>query len=300
MRNLKFSLLVLLGACSYGVLSSILKVGFVNGFSFYELLGGQYVFGWVGLLLIVLLFSRHRVSKKNMFSLLIVGTTMSITSIFYGYSVKELPASIAVILLFQSTWIGVLIEAVVSNVVPSREKGLSIFVLFIGTFFASGILEGTAQHLSIKGIVYGLLAAIVFALYIFASGRVAINVPTYSKSFFMTTGAALFVCFIYPPSFLIDGTLQAGLWKYTFFLGFFGVVIPVICFSIGVPKIGTGLGTILGAAELPIAIIASIVLVHETVSLLQWFGVICILIGVFVPQMLIMQKEKKQIIKRGA
>ncbi|OFD41377.1 hypothetical protein BWGOE4_31440 [Bacillus mycoides] len=67
MEKLKFSLLVLLGACSYGVLSSILKVGFLNGFSFDELLGGQYVFGWLGLLVLVLLFSRHKVSRKIYF-----------------------------------------------------------------------------------------------------------------------------------------------------------------------------------------------------------------------------------------
>ncbi|WP_283750385.1 EamA family transporter [Bacillus cereus] len=299
MEKIKFSLLVLLGACSYGVLSSILKVGFLNGFSFDELLGGQYVFGWLGLLVLVLLFSRHKVSRKNIFLLLVVGTTMSVTSIFYGYSVKELPASIAVILLFQSTWIGVLIEAVVSKTFPSREKLLSILVLFIGTLFASGMLEGLGQHLSVKGIIYGLLAAIVFALYIFASGRVATTVPTYSKSFLMTTGATLLVCFIYPPNFLVDGTLQAGLWKYTFFLGLFGVVIPVICFSLGVPKVGTGLGTILGAAELPVAIIASITLVHEKVSLLQWFGVLGILIGVFIPQVLVLQKEKRETMNKG-
>ncbi|MDN4100353.1 multidrug transporter [Bacillus cereus] len=299
MEKIKFSLLVLLGASSYGVLSSILKVGFLNGFSFHELLGGQYVFGWFGLLLFVLLFSRHKISRNNVFSLLVVGTTMSITSIFYGYSIKEIPASIAVILLFQSTWIGVLIEAVVSKTFPSREKLLSILVLFLGTLFASGILEGLGQHITLKGVIYGLLAAIVFALYIFASGRVATTVPTYSKSFLMTTGATILVCLIYPPSFLIDGTLQAGLWKYTVFLGIFGVVVPVICFSIGVPKVGTGLGTILGAAELPVAIMASITLVHERVSLLQLFGVFCILIGVFIPQVLIMQKEKKQSIKQG-
>ncbi len=41
-------------------------------------------------------------------------------------------------------------------------------------------------------------------------------------------------------------------------------------------------------AELPIAIFASIVLVHETVSLLQWFGV-------FMPQMLIMQKKRNRL-----
>ncbi len=79
-----------------------------------------------------------------------------------------------------------------------------------------------------------------------------------------------------------------------FFFGLFGVVVPVICFSIGVPKVGTGLGTILGAAELPTAIIASITLVHEVVTFMQWIGIIVILLGIFTPQLLTARKEKKR------
>lgn len=293
MNKLKFSLVVLLGACSYGVLSSILKVGFSNGYTFPQLLGGQYVFGWFGLLILVLTFSRYKVSLKNIVSLLAVGTTMSLTSIFYGFSVKELPASIAIVLLFQFTWMGVLIEAIANKSFPSREKVLSIIILFVGTMFAGGVFEGLGQQLSLKGILFGLLAAITFSFYIFASGRVSTEVPIYSKSFLMTTSATLFVCIMFPPTYLMDGTLQAGLWKYALILGFFGVVIPVICFSIGIPKVGTGLGTILGAVELPTAVIASITLVHEVVSLLQWLGIVCILLGIFIPQMLNVRKERQ-------
>lgn len=218
---------------------------------------------------------------------------MSLTSIFYGFSVKELPASIAIVLLFQFTWMGVLIEAIANKTFPSREKVLSIIILFVGTMFAGGVFEGLGQQLSTKGILFGLLAAITFSLYIFASGRVSTEVPIYSKSFLMTTSATLFVCIMFPPTYLMDGTLQAGLWKYALILGFFGVVIPVICFSIGIPKVGTGLGTILGAVELPTAVIASITLVHEVVSPLQWLGIVCILLGIFIPQMLNVRKERQ-------
>ena len=66
-------------------------------------------------------------------------------------------------------------------------------------------------------------------------------------------------------------------------------------FSIGVPKVGTGLGTILGAAELPTAIIASITLVHEVVTFMQWIGIIFILVGIFTPQLLTARKKGNKI-----
>ncbi len=108
----------------------------------------------------------------------------------------------------------------------------------------------------------------------------------------MATSATLIVCLFFPPTFLTDGALQDGLWKYAFFLGLFGVVVPVICFSIGVPKVGTGLGTILGAAELPTAIIASITLVHEVVTFMQWIGIIFILLGIFTLSYLRLGKKR--------
>ena len=109
----------------------------------------------------------------------------------------------------------------------------------------------------------------------------------------MTTSATLIVCLFFPPTFLTDGALQAGLWKYAFFLGLFGVVVPVICFQSVYQRLEQGLSTILGAAELPTAIIASITLVHEVVTFMQWIGIIFILVGIFTPQLLTARKRKQ-------
>ncbi|TCP17900.1 threonine/homoserine efflux transporter RhtA [Scopulibacillus darangshiensis] len=294
MKKMKYVLLVLFGGCSYGLLSSVIKLGFLDGFSIQELLCGQYLFGWLGLLVIVLLFSRHKVSKRELLTLLIIGTTMSMTGIFYGFAIEELSASIAVVFLFQFTWMGVVIEAMVNKTFPGFDKMISIVILFIGTLLAGGLFEGAAQDFSLRGILFGLLAAVSFSLFVFVSGHVGTTVPAYTKSFLMTTGATMMVCIFSPPTFLINGALQAGLWKYALFLGLFGVVIPIICFSIGTPKVGAGLGTILGAVELPTAIIASITLVNEAVSIMQWIGIILILLGIVIPQYLKLRKEKQK------
>ena len=87
---------------------------------------------------------------------------MSMTGIFYAISVEELPASIAVVLLFQFTWIGVIIEAIANRTFPNRDKIISILILFAGTLFAGGVFEGLGQSFSTKGIIFGLLAAVSF------------------------------------------------------------------------------------------------------------------------------------------
>ncbi|MEH7106490.1 EamA family transporter [Bacillus sp. JJ1764] len=300
MQNFKYSLLVLLGGLSYGLLSTVVKLGFLDGFSVQEQIGGQYLFGWLVLLLIDLLFSRHKVLKKQVIILLIVGTTMSMTGIFYGFAVEELSASVAVVFLFQFSWMGVFIEAFANKIFPSLGKILSVIILFIGTLFAGGVFQGFLQEFSWKGIIFGLLAALSFSFYIFVSSRVATEVPPYTKSLIMATGATIMICIAFPPVFIIDGTLQSGLWKYSVFLGLFGIVIPNVCFTIGAPKVGPGLSTILGSIELPTAIIASITLLNEAVSVLQWVGIALILFGIIAPQYLLNWKEKRQFSKEVA
>lgn len=60
---------------------------------------------------------------------------------FYGFAVEQLPASIAIVLLFQFTWIGVILEAVVDRKLPSREKVISMVILLIGTVLAGASLS---------------------------------------------------------------------------------------------------------------------------------------------------------------
>lgn len=291
-RMLKYAALVLIGAISYGVLSTIMKLGFKDGFTMQELVGSQYFFGWCILLLMVLLFSRIRLGLKAGVSLLGAGITISLTGIFYGLAVEQLPASIAVVLLFQFTWIGVILEAVVERTFPSRDKCISIVILIIGTLLAGGVFEPSEGEITTSGILCGLVSAVTFALYIFVSGRVATGVPVINKSLYMLTSALIVVLVVFSPSFIYDGAIPNGLWKFGIPLALLGSIIPVIFFSIGVPRVGSGLATILGAAELPAAVVASVLVLQEDVSALRWVGIIVVLIGIAAPQLLPLWKRK--------
>ncbi|HDX9578176.1 TPA: DMT family transporter [Bacillus pseudomycoides] len=281
---LRYSLLVLLGACSYGILAIFVKFAYSEGFTLGEVIGSQYMFGWLILLAITLLFSRHRVPFKQMIILFIAGTSASLTGIFYYGALQTVPASIGIVLLFQFVWIGIIIEAVATKTFPSREKLISVLFLIAGTFLSSGLLEQSAGAIDMKGIFLGLLSAVAFAFYIFVSGRVAVEVPALPRGVTLMAGALTLVMIAFPPTFIFNGTLIDGLWKYGLALGTFSIVIPTITFTIGIPKIGSGLATILGAAELPVTTIMSVLLLKEAVLTSQWLGVILILVGILIPQ----------------
>ncbi|MBO1911667.1 EamA family transporter, partial [Microvirga sp. 3-52] len=86
------------------------------------------------------------------------------------------------------------------------------------------------------------------------------------------------------PEIIWNGTLFGeGLWMYGLALGLFGMIIPVYLFTIAVPKVGLGMSSILGAFELPIAVMVSVILLSETVTALQIIGIVIIIIGITLP-----------------
>jgi len=215
------------------------------------------------------------------------------TGVFYYNALQYIPASIAIVLLFQFTWMGVLAEAVISRRLPSKQTLLSLGLLLVGTILAGGLLEtGGLAQFNFIGVIFGLLAAVAYTLFILFSGKAAVTVNPWIRSSGMATGSFLLVACIYPPVFIWNGVLWDGLFPYVFLLAFFGILIPTVCFNFGVPHTGPGMAAILGAAELPMAVFSSFIILHESVSLLQITGVVIILIGIILPEL--MRKRGKR------
>lgn len=293
---MRYIILVLLGAASYGVLSTFVIFAYDQGFTVQQTVGAQNLFGWVmmGLVTGFFLLRRKRptagnvrqtarITGKTGIQLLIVGTTISLTGMLYYNSLQTIPASVAIVLLFQFTWIGVLLDAFIQRKKPGKTRIIAVLILFVGTLLAGNLVGGFGQ-LTVSGVVYGLLSAVSYSFFILFSGRVAPEAPAIKKSFIMATGSLLLAFIVYPPFFLIDGSLMGGLFLWAALLALFGVVIPTLFFAIGVPHIGGSLASVLGAAELPTAVILSAFVLRETVTALQWAGVIIILAGIAFPE----------------
>jgi drug/metabolite transporter (DMT)-like permease len=282
-------LLVLLGACSYGVLSTFMKFAFHAGFTPYELSGGQLFFGGVIMSIVALFLSKERFTFKHFLMLLPASLMMAGTSIFYHQAVSHVSASLAIVLLFQFTWIGVLVEAVAERKWPSVEQWLSLVLLGAGTVLASGLAETGIGEVNMIGIVCGLLSGLTYALVIFFSGRLGRQMNPYLRSAVSISSAALILFLIYPPTFLINGRLWDGLLPYALIVACLGSVIPIMCLTVGVPRIGNGLATILCAAELPTVVLMSSLVLKEQVSPEQWTGVLLILVAIALPQLQLKQ-----------
>lgn len=289
----KSSLIVLLGACSFGILSSFVKLAYERGYTLGEITGVQVFFGMVSLWAIYLVGKttgivkeRTEAKKTPVWKLLVSGFSTGMVSIVYYKSVELVPASIAIILLMQFVWIGALIEFLIFKIKPSKVQLYSMFVVLGGTLLAAGLFNDQREPLSLAGILFGLLAALFYSVFLIVNSRVGNDYPPVQKSAFMLTGACILVFTIFPPAFLFNGVLTDNLWLWGLLLAGFGTVLPPLCFSIGIPKIGVAVSSIISSAELPVAVAMSYFLLAEKVSGLQWIGIAIILLAIVVSNLL--------------
>lgn len=290
-KSWHYALTVFLGGCCYGMLSTIVKLAYSAGFPSSVVTGAQYFFGTILIWSLVLVTKAKKLTLKQALKLLASGIPFGLTGTFYYQSLQTLNASLAIIFLFQFVWIGTLVDWIFNKKKPTKGKLVSISILIIGSALAANIFSGQRAVLSWQGILWGMLSALTFTTFIFLSGSVEKNVPPVVRSALFATGALIVVFLLFPPSFLFNFPVLFRLMPYGLLLGLFGVVLPPLLFSIGMPHVGPGLGTILPASELPVAIIMSSIVLAEHVSWTQWLGVFLILTGIICGNI---RQQKKQ------
>ena len=295
------SILVLLASCSYAVLSTIVSLAVRAGYGIDVVLVGKFFYGWVILLIIsAIVFAvrkRQKISwdRKRVMCLAGTGIVMALVTVCYFHSLSYLPISLAVVLLFQYSWMGVVIESAANKRLPSKSKTVSCLVILAGTILAGGIIGSSISlsEMNPIGILLGLSAAFCYALFVFLSGRVSTDMPPLSKSFSISTFGMLFVLLfvgtVYGGTAVLEGITNIGSLVYSIPLGIFGIAVPILFLAVGAPKISTGMATILNSAELPLEVLLAALIILEPVGPLRWIGVVIILLGIALPY--IMEKR---------
>lgn len=289
---LKGILLVFFGACSFGILSTFVKLAYHEGYTLGDVTGAQAFFGAVILWVLFFFQSRTAAYKAKeikivtpWWKMVLAGTCTGFVSIFYYQCVKLVPNSVAIILLMQFIWISILLEFLIFRKKPSGIQLAAILLVLGGTVLASGMVETNISVINLTGIGFGLLAALCYAGFLMLSGRIGNEYPPLKKSALMITGACILIFIIFPPAFLINGALEGSLLKWGLIIAVFGTVIPPLFYAEGVPRIGTAVSSILSAAELPVAVMMAGFVLQEQVSFLRWVGVAVILSAMVLPNL---------------
>ncbi len=289
---LKGVVLVGLGATSYGMLATFVKLAYSDigsaglPFTPAEVISSQFILGIIAIL-IINAFQKVRnngtaikATKKDILQLMVAGTSTGLTSIFYYLAVKYIPVSIGIVLLMQTVWMGVLLEMALEKKWPSTIKIVAVFIVLIGTALATNLINQEVE-LDWRGIVLGLLAAASFTTTMFTANSVAVHISSAQRSLYMLLGGAVIV-FIFA---LVTQNTPINydiFYKWGILLAIFGTVIPPMLLNAGFPHTGIGLGSIVSSLELPVSVTMAYFLLSETVIASQWFGILLILFAIVI------------------
>ncbi|RTZ05298.1 DMT family transporter [Flavobacterium sp. GSP6] len=283
---LKGVFLVGLGATSYGMLATFVKIAYGQGYTTPEVTVAQFVYGIMGMLLINMFQKAKKgktvikASQKNITQLMLAGTSLGFTSIFYYLAVKYIPVSIAIVLLMQTVWMGVLFEMILEKKIPSTQKIVSVFIVLTGTILATNVFKNSIV-LDWRGIALGLLAAASFTTTMFTANRVATHISSAQRSLFMLLGGAVIVTFFAISTQTTPFNFEIFM-KWGIILALFGTIIPPLLLNAGFPLTGIGLGSIVSALELPVSVLMAYLLLNEQVNLIQWLGIILIILAIII------------------
>lgn len=279
-------LLVGLGATSYGMLATFVKLAYIDNFTTAEVTAAQFIIGIVAMLIINAVKKikdksvTSKATKKDITQLMIAGTSLGMTSVFYYLAVKYIPVSINIVLLMQTVWMGVLLEWILDKKAPSLQKIISVFIVLIGTVLATNLINNKIA-LDWRGIMWGILAAASFTATMFTANRVATGISSAQRSLYMLLGGAVivfgFTIMTQTTPFNFEIFLKWGL-----VVALFGTIIPPILMNIGFPLTGIGLGSIVSSLELPVSVMMAFFILNEQVILIQWAGISLIILAIII------------------
>ncbi|WP_079507515.1 EamA family transporter [Mesobacillus jeotgali] len=282
MKKNKGIFFVFAGASFYGFTPIFVKSGFSNGYTLGQINIVQMSISFLLLWTFTLVkrSSLRGLNKQNTLQIMMTGCFVGLTSIFYYGAMQYLPASIAIILMFQFIWIGIILEWIFQKVKPAPVTVLSIILILIGVFLASNLSTGSIHSLHFVGIIFGILSAFTYAGFIYFSGKVAVEVDPWIRSSLMVTGSAILVTVLFIRDFPSVLPLSQNLLFTGFGVSLFGAILPPLFFAVGAPLISGGVANIITSIELPIALISARLILSETVTPLQWLGVCIILLSI--------------------
>lgn len=173
----KAALQVFAGGACYGAMATTYKLAYAAGFTSAQVVASQ---AWFGCLFFALAtLAGHalghrwqRVGWKLALKLMGLGALTCLTSILYCYAMSVLPAPVALTLLFQFTWLGLVWQTVMTRRPPRLLQVASALVIVFGTVFASGVYKTGITGYDPVALLCALGAAVSCSLFVTLSGKV--------------------------------------------------------------------------------------------------------------------------------
>ena len=286
----------IVSAILFGTAGIFVKLAHNTGLDSVSLLTVQYVIAVTLMFIVAFLKDRKklRISKKQLFHMAVLGGVgNTLMTVCYYMAFEYLPVAMVTMLLFTYPIMVFIYSVAFGKQKIDSRKVIAIVSAFLGCILTLNILSGELKY-SMKGIIFGLLAAIFYAFMNLYSEEKLENVDALSINAYSTLFSLLILLLYRWPGFLFKGQIKVEGLTYIIILAVFCEIIPLTLLYSAIKYIGSLKVSIISNLEIPTAIIVSFMILKEDVSIMQIIGAVLIFYSVHLIRSEEPTEEKKR------
>ena len=272
----------IVSAILFGTAGIFVKLAHNTGLDSVSLLTIQYVIAVTLMFIVAFLKDRKKlhISKKQLFHMAILGAIgNTLMTVFYYMAFEYLPVAMVTMLLFTYPIMVFIYSVFFEKQKVDIRKIAAILCAFLGCVLTLNILSGELKY-SMKGIIYGLLAAIFYAFMNLYSEKKLENVDALSINAYSTLFSLITLVVYKWPVFLFKGQIRLDGLTYIIILAVLCEIVPLTLLYAAIKHIGSLKVSIISNLEIPTAIVVSFVILKESVSIMQIIGAVLIFYAV--------------------
>jgi drug/metabolite transporter (DMT)-like permease len=292
-------LLLLLAVLFWGGAAPLGKLLIVTRFDTLIIVQTRTSLAFILLLLFFLLNDRSvfRIELCDIWKFAMLGVIgVAITNYTYYYTVKE--ASVATAILVQYTapmWIVLYSALILKEDRLDYVTIASLVIALVGCYFA--VTSGSMQNINLKGwtIITGPMSAFTFAYQVIGTKQLIKRYSIWTLLLYMFGFSAFFWLCINPPWNVIAKHYNCSDWGILWMFAIVSILIPQMAFASGLKHLDASTAGIISVMEPVIAIVAAFFILGESLSIIQMFGGLMVLLAVGLLQAhpIIMRKMMK-------
>lgn len=289
--NLKGNTLIILAAFFYGINVIISKIAYIEGASPMLVLAMRFLIASVLLWAYGLSIkgkNKLRATKAQLKPLLLIGSIVYAGfSMFYFNSINYIPVSLASVIFYLYPVIVNLFMAKImkEKIVPKQAAALVMATL--GCIF---MVWSPVTHLNTFGVLLAFGACMSFSTYLIlldsSFSKELSSLDSLTVTTYITTAASITLLAVAVATKSFDASVTPKGWVAILASAFFSTFLSNILFFAGVRQVGSSRTAILSTFEPVVSVALGVILLKETLVLIQLTGIVMIIVAVVMINML--------------
>lgn len=273
----------LAAGASFGFMGTVSQLFATQGFPVQHIAVAQFACATI-VLGIISLAKRESIPRAfDVLGLLVTGILCAGSSMAYYLAIDSLSVGQAVAIQFQYVWMAIAIQCVVNKNLPNKRTIAAVVAVIFGTLLGSGLVDEAfvdeLGNINPIGISLALGCALCYALFLQLNGKVALDQPPASRTFFIAAGACLAASAI-APDFYFDNAKLLDFIPIDLVAGLLANIAPCMCLAYSGKHLPGSVIAILTSIELPAAVLSGCLLLGESITPLRILGLCLILASV--------------------